>query len=89
MGEADIFIAAHCLEHIRGNEIEYLYNRIKNSNIKYCLLDIPITDKPVNWSEYEGTHILEIGYSEIIKLFSQHFDLIKRNNTFTLWERKR
>jgi len=86
--EFDIFIASHCLEHIKFKELKGILTNIVRSPIEFCLLDIPITDTPVNWNGYEGTHILEVGYLDVIKIFSEHFDLKKRNNSFTLWRRK-
>lgn len=85
---ANIFIASHCLEHIKYEELNHLYCRINNSNIEYCFLDIPIEDEPMDWNGYLGTHILEVGYKDVINLFNLNFELIRRNGSFTLWRRR-
>jgi len=85
--EADIFVASHVLEHIKFEELEMLYYRLLDSNCRHLFIDIPVPNENPNWSNYEGTHILEVGYNEIIKLFSQEYNLIKRNESFTLWGR--
>jgi hypothetical protein len=88
LSEIDTFIACHCLEHIKWSELQLMYKIIKNSDIEFIFIDIPIPDDKPDWTNYEGTHILDVGYNEVIKLFSQDYNLIKRNGSFTSWGRK-
>ncbi len=64
-GNYDILILSHVLEHIKLKDLISLLNVVKG--ISYLYIDAPIEDKTesVNWKDYNGTHILEIGWNDL------------------------
>jgi hypothetical protein len=62
----NVFVATHFIEHIKAHELLKLFFALKQS-IKYIVLQAPIEDSVIHkdWSGYTGSHILEIGWSQV------------------------
>lgn len=89
--KADSFVACHVLEHLKSAEICKLIRCIQlDSGIKQIYIDVPIENsKRMNWDDYEGTHIIDISYDELIEIFTEHgFDLKHKEGTYAEFKRK-
>lgn len=67
----DILYLSHILEHIKEKDIRAILRQ--TSETKYIYADVPIPNKTeeINWTNYLGTHILEIGWEDLEKLFGE------------------
>ena len=61
----DLFVSTHTLEHINENQLRLLFDKIKNSNIKYLFLTTPFDPaKPAGgWHNSGSAHILELDFN--------------------------
>lgn len=59
----DVLIASHVLEHMLMSEIEHL---LSEWDVRAVFMDIPIGSGTPVWHGYEGTHILEVGSTELL-----------------------
>lgn len=68
--EGDIFVTSHSIEHITAEHLGLLFKWLPDS-IKWMYLCAPIPDscEDNKWDGYGGTHILEIGWAQIIRYF--------------------
>jgi len=64
---ADSFVATHAIEHIREHELEKLVSKLV---VKSCLIEAPLGDEPKSWNDYQGTHILEVGWKGVDAIFA-------------------
>jgi len=67
-----VFVGAHVLEHIKREQLIKLIDNI----IIHCVyvgIEIPLQAESthVNWHNFDGSHILEIGWGEILRLFRE------------------
>ena len=66
VNEFNIFIGSHVLEHMIGTEARALLSFLASLRVTYLYLDVPIPrGSPVDWSGYNGTHILEFGWEHL------------------------
>ena len=68
---ADVFVAAHFIEHIKEREFELLLGDLSVSDtVRYIGIQAPIPEsgEGVDWTGYHGTHILEIGWEQVSTL---------------------
>lgn len=65
-----VFVAAHVLEHLKEAQVISLLDKIV-IHCKYAGVEIPLEPRRrnVNWKDFDGSHILEIGWVELIELF--------------------
>lgn len=64
--QAKVFVASHTIEHMRWRELKSLFNNLPAS-VKYIGLQSPLKDNGgSNWRNYDGSHILEVGWDSII-----------------------
>jgi hypothetical protein len=68
---ADVFFAAHVLEHLKVREIEQLIGRLDGITEVYVEAPIPDAGRSVSWSGDISTHVLEIGWQELEGLFER------------------
>jgi len=64
-------IMSHVLEHMKVEQFKKILSGLKN--IKYIYIDAPIADKTegVDWSGYLGSHVLEIGWDDVVALLKK------------------
>lgn len=76
MCETDALLMSHSLEHMKFREFESFMNGIKQKEypIRHIYLDVPIAekDRDVNWENYSGTHVLDVGWETIEALIFSH-----------------
>lgn len=65
-GFFDVLILSHVIEHIKLKHLLLLLNKVKK-DISFLYIDAPIEERTesVNWKDYNGTHILEIGWNDL------------------------
>jgi len=68
----DVLVASHTIEHIKARELGALIDNLP-STIKYIGLQAPLADSAQNvtWAGYWGSHILEIGWYEVVKMLDE------------------
>lgn len=62
---ANVFVAAHFVEHIRWRELEELFANLPPDEIQFIGLQAPIQETEINWIGYHGSHILEVGWKRV------------------------
>lgn len=84
----DIFCSSHAIEHLTSDHLSLLFGWMPNS-IQWMYLCAPIQDSTTNekWQDYGGTHILEIGWEQVLELLPD-FKLIAQGEQFRWLERK-
>jgi len=81
-------IMSHVLEHMRYADFHKIVDGIKDYGIKYIYIDAPIEEKSknVNWTDFLGTHVLEVGWENIISLLEQSgYSLIVNENNIKVF----
>ncbi len=68
-GKYNCFIASHTFEHLKLRDVELVIDRIV-SKMDFALLEIPITFKVQTWDNYDGTHIFDGTWHDIIDMMS-------------------
>lgn len=65
----NVLIMSHVIEHMQFNQFKDMMDEIKKAKypIKRIYIDAPISEyiANVNWHDYMGTHVLEVGWNEI------------------------
>lgn len=75
LGNPDIVIATHFIEHLSNEHFKDLANYIKG--IRYVHFESPLTDGGNDWEGYEGTHKLTLGWNQINEIMAANgFKLI-------------
>jgi len=61
----DVLVLSHIVEHIKATEFVGILEKAKW--VKYLYIDAPIADltSEVDWTDYAGTHVLEIGWRDL------------------------
>jgi len=64
----NVCILSHVIEHIKKHELIKLFDKIKH--IKYIYIDAPLNNPYLSqgWKNYEGTHVLECGWSGVMNM---------------------
>lgn len=67
----DTFVATHVIEHLSWEHLKLLLDWIKRTGFRNVLLEAPIKESGtgITWDGYLGSHILEVGWSEIESYF--------------------
>lgn len=76
--QANVFIGSHVIEHITAKNLADLASNLPPT-VEYIAFESPIkpTDADRDWKNYTGSHILEIGWKEVIGLLDAYgFDPI-------------
>lgn len=86
--EADIFTSSHAIEHLTAEHLSLLFNWLPKS-IDWMYLCAPIKDDCTDetWQDYGGTHILEIGWKQVVELLPD-FQVLKSGEQFRWLGRK-
>lgn len=64
------FVALHTLEHMKARDIRALLET--NPQWRVACVEVPVGEADgCDWTGYNGTHILDIGWSSLIKLFGE------------------
>lgn len=76
MLDHNTLIMSHVLEHMKYREFAKFLDEVREAGypFKHIYLDAPIPDKTryVSWHNYVGTHVLEVGWEDILKLLKGH-----------------
>lgn len=67
----NVCVMSDFIEHIKADELEELFSKLRN--VKFYYIKSPIQKETVNvdWSNYPGTHILEIGWDDVAKILKE------------------
>lgn len=86
--KGDIFCSSHAIEHLSAEHLNLLFRWLPDS-IKWMYLCAPIQDSTTTetWQDYGGTHILEIGWEQVLALLPD-FELVERGEQFRWLKRK-
>jgi hypothetical protein len=84
----DIFASSHAIEHLTAHHLNLLFKWLPDT-IDWMYLCAPIQDSCANetWQDYGGTHILEIGWEQVIDLLPD-FRVVNQGEQFRWLERK-
>lgn len=68
----DVLVLSHVLEHMKADNFRALVKLLPN--VKQIYIDAPIEEDTggVDWQGYLGTHILEIGWKDVVRLLEQY-----------------
>jgi len=63
--KADVFVAAHTIEHLSRRDLGLLFDCL---DVRWIYLDAPLDRGPRDWSGYSGSHVLEIGWDGVAEM---------------------
>lgn len=69
LGGWDVLVMSHVAEHMRWHELQRVLSLASGADGIYLAMPIP-ENGPCNWSGYDGTHILEVGWAEITEFLA-------------------
>lgn len=69
---ADLLVAAHVIEHMRLDNVKALIAKVRNAGVTACYVECPISAEPTDWTGYNGSHILEVGWNGLDEVFAKH-----------------
>ncbi len=86
--QGDIFCSSHAIEHLSANHLNLLFRWLPDS-IRWMYLCAPIQESTTDerWQDYGGTHILEMGWEQVLDLLP-NFLLVDQGEQFRWLERK-
>lgn len=64
----DVLVASHVFEHMYLDEIEQLLDKWDVTSV---FVDVPVGPTPHDWRNYNGTHILEAGWVDLVATVEQ------------------
>lgn len=73
----DTCILSHVIEHIKEEELQKLFIKLKN--IKHIYIAAPIDKDKNNWNNYCGTHILKCGWNKVSAMLKGYKEEIVNN----------
>ena len=84
----DIFASSHAIEHVTAEHLALLFAWLPDT-IRWMYLCAPIPDSCTDnkWVDYGGTHILEIGWEQVLALLPD-FRFVESGEQFRWIERK-
>lgn len=84
----DIFASSHAIEHLTAGHLNLLFRWLPDS-IQWMYLCAPIQASTTEekWQDYGGTHILEIGWEQVVELLPD-FKVVDQGDQFRWLERK-
>lgn len=59
----DLFVSSHVIEHLKFRDVLASFDA---TECRWIYLQAPLRDGPTNWAGYHGSHILEVGWGEIM-----------------------
>lgn len=65
---ADLFVASHVLEHLSILDVIETFDA---TSTRWMFLQAPLREEPTDWSDYHGSHILEVGWAVISEELSK------------------
>lgn len=82
-----IFVSSHAIEHLTAEHLNLLFRWLPDS-IRWMYLCAPIQDSTTDekWQDYGGTHILEIGWEQVLELLLD-FRLVESGQDFRWLQR--
>lgn len=78
----DLAVAAHVIEHLHDADFVRLVECLSETPL--VLFEAPINEGPSDWTGYQGTHILRVGWREIRQVM-RHFGYQAEQKTATIW----
>lgn len=60
--DADVFVASHVIEHLSFADLRKTFDA---TAARWLYVQSPLEEGPTDWTGYEGTHILEVGWAAI------------------------
>lgn len=64
----NVFVCSHCIEHMKQHQLQMLVASL--TKFKHCYIESPLPPtENVNWSGYRGSHILEVGWPGVDRIF--------------------
>jgi hypothetical protein len=67
---SDVLVAAHFLEHFPGYDVAEILTRFPAARWAYLEVPLPPGGEPADWTGYQGTHILELGWDGLGELLA-------------------
>ena len=78
----DVLVMSHVAEHMRWDELRFLFGRIPAVKAVYLASPLPLDGSNPDWRGYPGPHILEAGWDEIDRdLITRGFHLMQMPQT--------
>lgn len=72
----DVLLFSHSAEHLRLHQILGCVRAM--SELKHLVILAPLPDEPPDWSGYQGTHILEVGWDALTaRLALEGFEVLE------------
>lgn len=86
--DGNIFCSSHAIEHLTSEHLERLFRWLPDA-IEWMYLCAPIQESTTEekWQDYGGTHILEIGWEQVLALLPD-FEVLESGEQFRWLRRK-
>lgn len=68
---AEIAVLAHVIEHINAMQLKRLIGWLRACGVRHVYVESPLRDKRRSWRHSTSAHLLEIGWTEVIRLFNR------------------
>ncbi len=87
-GIGDIFASSHAIEHLTAEHLALLFKWLPDS-IRWMYLCAPIPGSCTDnlWQDYGGTHILEVGWEQVVAMLPD-FEVVRSGEQFRWLQRK-
>jgi len=74
--DANVFVSTSTLEHHNAEQFVKIIERIRESNIQYMILGLPLCDAR-KWHNYDGSHVLDFTKDDVDKTIEDNgFELM-------------
>jgi hypothetical protein len=80
---ADCIIGTHFIEHLSDNHFESLAKYCKG--VKHVIFEAPLKEQNYDWTGYIGTHKLNYGWQEVIRIMFENNFVVRQRFEETIW----
>jgi glycosyltransferase involved in cell wall biosynthesis len=65
----DALVLSHVVEHMQAAQFGRLLSKFTGD---WVYIDCPVSDDPPDWTGYDGSHVIEVGWSGLTLLLNHH-----------------
>jgi hypothetical protein len=71
VGDYEVAVLAHVIEHIRANQLALLVGWLEQNGVENVYVESPLRDIGRSWRGQSSAHVLEIGWPEVTRMFAR------------------
>lgn len=75
-------VLSHVIEHMKARHLARLIPWMADAGVEWLYVEAPLKHKPREWAGSQSTHVLELGWPEVLGLFAESGYQLGRWDTY-------